>query len=216
MNWVKHLFYARSGAKVIRFHTRRVIHRQNMAEHSWGVAKLCDVLTKGQASAQLLRYALDHDMGELETGDIPATTKWKHPKLKAALSEVEDRYLDRNGFATELNNAEELLVFKWADMLEFAFYCLDEKQLGNKNVEQGFQNAVDYLLKLEYHELGHDVLRQLCAAWSSAAPFDEWSAHYDDFDNVPVYLRPRGSEPGTGNPGIGGPPELSDSDEIPF
>lgn len=116
------------AARVMRFHAQPIYGggpRVNLAEHSWGVAMLCDHLSPHGASAVLMMAALTHDLAECVTGDVPATTKWKYPGLTHLLREVEKKVEQELYVAENLEalSAEQQLILQWADKLELYAYA---------------------------------------------------------------------------------------------
>ncbi len=89
-----------------------------------------------------LYYALNHDMAELATGDVPATTKWNHPLLAEHLSVAEEQWeLDHN----IVTNEDDHRLLKTADMLELVFFARDQLMLGNKNAHRLHQRGILYV-----------------------------------------------------------------------
>ena len=125
-----------SGA-VTRFHTMRTLHKQTVAEHSWGVAAVLLWLhAPALPRAELLRAAMLHDMPEMDTGDIPAPAKWEHAELNAALDLAERAFHESHGTAAVLGalTEEEQELLKFADMAELVLYALSEATMGNRNM----------------------------------------------------------------------------------
>src|SRR4051812_9663771 len=85
------------AGRVQRFHTipdYGGTSRQNLAEHSWGVAMFCCELCLRAdriAVGDLLRAALTHDLAEYWSCDMPAHLKWHEPALAAVLNTVQER-----------------------------------------------------------------------------------------------------------------------------
>ena len=127
---------------VTRFHTKRTIHTQTIAEHSWGVAMILTRICNPRA--ELLRAALTHDLAESVTGDTPATAKWLHEPLKQALDIMEIAVNRHLGIDTELSK-HELELLKWADMLELILYCESEVDMGNTKMEGIVRTGIAYL-----------------------------------------------------------------------
>ena len=119
-----------AGGHVKRMHTRITLTEQTVAQHSYGVAWWCWVLTGGTATANLLMSALAHDVPEHKTGDIPANVK--HTLLdQPALQTMETHlYNDANIPVFELD-AYEARILKLADYADLLAYCRLELSLGN-------------------------------------------------------------------------------------
>jgi 5'-deoxynucleotidase YfbR-like HD superfamily hydrolase len=125
-----------------RFHTKRTIHTQNVAEHSWGVAMILIEICK--PSAMLLHVALTHDLAESVTGDTPATAKWASRELRDSLARLEDSFNKRMGIDYGLLPEEQECI-KWADMLELIMYCQAEVDMGNTKMESIVRAGIAYL-----------------------------------------------------------------------
>ncbi len=141
------LDYLTEGGGTLRYHTKRTLQPQTVGEHSFGVAWLCHYLTGGDPTALLLMAALDHDMPEFETGDIPAPVKREVEEVDVVLGMLEDRVREKHGmdnFYVRLTK-EEQLVLKRADILEAMCYCLRELSLGNTRLRPTYYNYVRYL-----------------------------------------------------------------------
>ncbi len=137
----------RQGGYVKRFHTVPTIGDQSVGEHSFQLCLILLSLTNGEASANLLKSALYHDLPEVETGDIPATIKWRHPTLDYTLKELELKFITLYGLSVELT-AQEVILLKFADMLELIQYCLDQLAMGNMNMYPIAMRGIQYLSKM--------------------------------------------------------------------
>lgn len=140
IDFVKMLY---EGGCVKRFHTVRTIGEQNVAEHSFYVAALAAHLYP-EASANLLRACLYHDLAEQNTGDVPAHVKWANPSMKKAVAEEElafERFWEINFELTE----KEISVIKWCDILEALLYSEKQLELGNTNLRIVIQRLLRYI-----------------------------------------------------------------------
>jgi len=130
------------AGNVVRFHTKRVIHRQNLAEHSWGVALTLTHICV--PSPQLLKAALVHDLAESVTGDVPATAKWDSIELRGALADLEGKFEYQHGINVHLTQEEKQLL-RWADMFELVLYCSKEVMMGNSAMSEIMRVGIEYL-----------------------------------------------------------------------
>ena len=106
---------------VRRYHTVPDEGRgQTVAEHSWGVAMLIATYHPNP-SVNLLKAALNHDLSESITGDLPATVKWKHPGLTEIVRDIEHDIRVEHGWEVELT-LEEQYWLRACDMLELYLY----------------------------------------------------------------------------------------------
>lgn len=119
--------------------------RQNLAEHSWGVAMFVDAIYQRMGSparpapARVLLAALRHDLAERWLGDLPANVKWAHPALSAEYGLAERDIEEFAGLTVPLTE-QETAVLKWADGLECMVYS---KRRGGAYME-AYWNIVDY------------------------------------------------------------------------
>lgn len=157
MRWLE---MVRAGGGVRRYHTVATLGEETVGKHSFGVAMLCVALTEGEPSAELLKAALYHDLAEQATGDIPAPVKWAHPELKNILSYVEEGFEREFDLAVRLSS-EDQLIFRWADMLDLLYFCREQRNLGNRNMNVIFARGVDYLSRLEPLPAGQRILKYL-------------------------------------------------------
>lgn len=160
MNWIN---MTRSGGEVTRFHTCRVVGEQTVATHSFGVANLCVWLTYGKASGTLLRAALEHDLPEQATGDLPAPFKWENPRVKALVDGREETFIHDYGLVDPDNDLSpyERWVLKWADMLELVLFCTEQQTLGNRSLDEIKARGIEYLRGLDPHHRGLELLKRV-------------------------------------------------------
>jgi len=137
----------RKAGRVKRYHTVDTIGHQTVAEHSFNVCLILLALFQGKVSSELLKAALYHDLPEIVTGDVPATAKWGNPELRDALRKVEDRFEATHSLTVDLSE-EELTALKWADMMELVQYCVDQLEMGNRNMLVVATRGVDYLCSM--------------------------------------------------------------------
>lgn len=163
---MKSISVMRRAHAVKRYHTEHTIGSQTIADHSYGVAMLTLHMTHGQASGNLLRAALYHDLAEQHTGDTPAPAKWASNDLAQALGSMEDDFEKKHGIHVELTDMEKIIL-KWADSLELMFYCLEQRKLGNQYAEEPFYKVVAFLSKYHYFQPGATVMQYLMEEMST-------------------------------------------------
>lgn len=132
----------RNGGAVLRYHARRTIGQQSVAEHSWGVAMMLYELC--QPTEVLLRAALSHDLAEYDTGDVPFTAKRMSVPFKDALVQLETEIDAKLGFMPLLE-PEDLWLLKMADMLELCWYAVEQKRLGSNYCDEWFINGTVFI-----------------------------------------------------------------------
>jgi 5'-deoxynucleotidase YfbR-like HD superfamily hydrolase len=91
------------------------------------------LLVKPDASVELLRAALKHDVAEVITGDVPTTAKWAYDGIEPALRHAEARIVHDFDLGEELTLAEKKLI-KFADLMELTLFCLEEVEIGNRKM----------------------------------------------------------------------------------
>lgn len=139
------IYNVRMAGRIRRLHIRPMNgDEQDVAAHTWGVAMiLLDLFP--EVSKEALVFALRHDVPEVATGDIPANVKWANPDLEETLETLEASFLERMGWATNLEGSE-FLMLKTADRIELLFYCLEQMYMGNWLLTDVYENINGKLL----------------------------------------------------------------------
>lgn len=148
-----------NGGYSTRWHTLDVHNRQDIGNHSFGVAWLCELITRGSASKCLIMAALAHDLAEHIVGDIPSPAK-RALGISKMFDEFEGKHLAEAGVAFYGDELEldETAILKFADMLEGMMFCLRERKFGNRNVDIVFQRFRSYVLELLGKHPSYDKL----------------------------------------------------------
>ena len=146
-----------------RYHTLPTVGEQTNATHSWGVAVIATYLHP-DLNARVLLKALMHDVGEIETGDIPAPVKWENPELKKQLSVLEAR-VEKNLEIEYTLTEYEQRIFKQADMFELLFFCVKQRKLGNCHINHVFSNGVEKLSEGDLNGRGQELLGYLLTTY---------------------------------------------------
>lgn len=141
------LMFLLYGRMVERFHTVPMLKGVTLAQHQFGVAWLCWLLTQGACRTALLMAALSHDMAEQLWGDMPAPAK-RLLNADDQFSNAERATLQENSMFFELNEQEKCIM-KIADYMEGMLSCVHERRLGNRYVEIVYQSrfrqyVIDY------------------------------------------------------------------------
>lgn len=136
----------RDLATVPRWVTARVIHRQNIAEHSCMVAIYADQIAGWLGwdgdYGKLLRWALWHDAEETISGDMPGPTKRQVVDRKAFNAYMNAKMSQRFPEMEWIEPADDIkVIVKVADLLDELFYMLTEKQMGNGALETLISNT---------------------------------------------------------------------------
>lgn len=138
---------------VTRYNNQLMLKQENIAEHSYMVAVITEIICSGldidkDTHLTALRYAIIHDVPEVSTGDIIASTKAMIPSLGSELSNLELRIMnDRFPYLlktySELHNVENEFardIMKLADYISVKVCMKRESMLGNKST---FINVID-------------------------------------------------------------------------
>jgi 5'-deoxynucleotidase YfbR-like HD superfamily hydrolase len=149
VRWDKLIGYRR-GTEVSRWHTQQPIFPETVGHHSANVALLCDVISEGECSRDVLFTALIHDLGEFWTGDVPAPAKVLNPSLKDHLSVMDEHYLRGIGVETPLLSAAEISLVKAADILDLLWVARLEVQVGNTAYLDVLDRGFSYLEALQW------------------------------------------------------------------
>lgn len=165
----KRLEYIQRGGRVQRMHMVPTLQPQNVAAHSFGVAWWCWLLTHEKPSANLLMAALEHDLAEGHTGDIPAPTKHR-----LGIHKVLQNWEQELGITAEIPVFEltefESRTLKLADNFELLQHCVRERKLGNRTDEllEMFNNVCAYANRLVVTVLEAEVIAMLAAKWNNS------------------------------------------------
>lgn len=148
------LDFIERGGRVQRMHTVPVLHPQSVAAHSFGVAWLCYLLhPTNDPSTNLLMAALQHDLAEHMTGDIPAPAK-RLLNIRGKVAAMEEQLINDAGlpFFENLLTTQEAEILAVADALELCQYSLREMKLGNRSEQltEMFSNAMSYAYEVDY------------------------------------------------------------------
>jgi len=148
-----------SASNVKRYHTFPIIGEQTVGHHSHRVALILIYLTDGKLSSNLLKAALFHDLAELHTGDIPATTKWSHPNIADLLKHIENTYEVEHQISVVLTDKEKKLL-KTADMCELMLFAEEQYRLGNKNARELWARGINYTVQLGTYDLIKEIINE--------------------------------------------------------
>lgn len=143
MKWFK---YARRLSNIRRCGTLRMIHSQNVAEHSFYAAILAMEIMReldarnfeGIDHGEVLEKVLLHDLEETITGDMPYPFKRSSKSMAEKISAAKDTlvkefyppWMAQKNIEAKKYPLGPIVVA--ADYLELHAYCLEEKWLGNR------------------------------------------------------------------------------------
>lgn len=155
------LDFIERGGRVQRMHTVPTLQPQSVAAHSFGVAWWCWLLSNEVPSAVLLMAALQHDLAEHETGDIPAPTKRKL-EISKRVEDIEFEAINNVGMLIydTLLTDDERRILKVADSLELVQHCIREVSMGNKTnqIYTMMTNAMHYAEEVATTQLELDAI----------------------------------------------------------
>jgi 5'-deoxynucleotidase YfbR-like HD superfamily hydrolase len=123
----------REAGHVKRCHTLPHHGSYNIAEHSWQAAMLLLHLHPNP-SLDLVKAVMFHDVAERYCGDMPAPTKWAHPKLAEAQEDAEVAVLTKLGLLNYPLSLNDLAWLSAVDKLELLLWAYDQEALGNLHV----------------------------------------------------------------------------------
>lgn len=139
------------GGKTKRYHTEDTMTEQTVADHSFGVAMLVELMAP-ECRKELILAALTHDLAEHLVGDISAPVKRANPEIKLVLDHMESTRLNRVGFNYEEKlTKEEHYILKAADYIDGMMFCVRERRMGSRAVDHIYKNFESYVLKVLNH-----------------------------------------------------------------
>lgn len=152
----KQLKLARVAGRTLRVHTMPLIHRQTVGEHTYGVLHILYQIIgprRNENLLQILFAAMFHDATEAKLGDTPATAKWDHPKLEAALKDAEDQICDEHLLPRLDPRSYEQKLLKFADCMELALFGLEEMRMGNTQVENMVSRILNAIVEKDLQDV---------------------------------------------------------------
>ena len=177
----------RAGGAVKRYHTFPTLGNQSVGEHSHAVAMFI-LSFHPSPSLNLIKACLSHDLAEYDTGYCPANVKWAYPAMTAMLELAEHYIDDQLGISVELTD-EERKWLKLADTLEYCLYSLDQRRLGNQNMDivfgRGMVRLESYALALENDKIRAFIVQLKWAyqqARTNASPVSVAITHSHQLD----------------------------------
>lgn len=139
------------AGKVVRKHGMQTVHRENIAEHTWGVVHTLIHWYNGKPPVNVIIKAEYHDLGEAGPGDVPAYVKWDNPTVAETFERLEDEkskeLLSPAVYEACVVSVLEDFIIEMADRLEFCFSQLHEIKLGNSYAEKPFRNSMTRVIQ---------------------------------------------------------------------
>lgn len=143
------LEFLRAGRAVRRYHTTPMLEYQRIDAHSYGVAQIARFLSQDlppERQLAIIKEALDHDLAEHRTGDMPAPAK-REMNIREQFAEHEARHMLLAGWEFQALSDEERRIVKIADCADGALHCIHERAMGNQHVRTPFYNFWTYLVE---------------------------------------------------------------------
>lgn len=147
MSMERYEYFLRAKA-VQRFHTVPLSAPQSIAAHSFGVAMYGTMITRGECSAEFMKSALLHDLGEYATGDMPGPYKrvlsQEFPAAVTFLESSEMTAINILEVGNQRLSVEEFALLKLCDAIDGLATCLSEVRSGNRSVVKALVNFIAY------------------------------------------------------------------------
>ena len=157
----------RDMAHVPRWAIIRNTRPQSVAEHSYFVALYVRRLAEIAGipvTLQLVNTALDHDLDEVHSGDIPSPYKATLKQLGYALPP--------DALNTFNLTNEERCILKIADTLEAILFLIDEANTGNRSILQTLDCLkTQFCLMLSDCPFGVEFIHKVCMVMND---HEEW------------------------------------------
>ncbi len=160
---IEGLLWRRAGGSIKRYHTHPTLTQQRVDSHSFNVVMII-LHFMPDAPMRLIKAALYHDLAELETGDTPANVKWRSPELTSELDRMEKVVNVERGIHIDDLTDDEVNWLKFADTLAYCLFSLEERKLGNQNMDIVFERGIARLTHYAIPQTNTEVcelIRQL-------------------------------------------------------
>ncbi len=138
------------GGNVRRYHTVSTHTQETVGHHSFVVAWLLELIYGCMPPPEVLMAALQHDLAEVETGDIPAPFKRTVAGLRDQFNEYEAKVVVDHGMRDydAMLKPEERLLLKLADSMAGLVLCIHERKLGNTHVAIAYSRFSTYVTNM--------------------------------------------------------------------
>jgi len=163
---LKFIFF---GGKTKRFHTSDTLTTQTIAEHSFGVAWICYLISENP-SVNLILAALAHDLPEQHYGDMNGWAKQKTPALGEMINNLEEDLARRYSlFFFDKLSEDEQRILQIADRIDGMMFCIRERVFGSKAVQEIYENFLYLAMKnmKREDEVAHYIVSELNNIWEN-------------------------------------------------
>lgn len=153
----------------------RVSKRQSVAEHTFNVTMIARAIAKeaGVPDNELIKYALDHDIDEVMTGDIPSPAKVRMG--------IKGKGYEGNG--RSLCTAQQALIVEVADIMEACIF-LSENGLGRHAQVVSQSLAIKLVEKMQFADSQFDNIGTACQRVFDAATQGKYEAEKTEVSKV--------------------------------
>lgn len=126
------LLTLRRGNVVTRYHTETTLKEETVGHHSANTAATLMYMwgPKDLPPAEVLAWAITHDVGEQHVGDVPAPAKWASKNLGTLLNDLEASWANKHGVYHRVI-PELLPCCRFANIIDCMFKGVEEINLGN-------------------------------------------------------------------------------------
>ncbi len=172
MPFGKHIYETRKLMELRRYQNRFMFKRRSVAEHMWSVAKIAQGLAIWEQKkfdhdvdmGLLLERCINHDVIEMATGDIIATTKRRTPAMASALEEIEYQAYEEEikedlprswrprfkGYMLDPKAKDlEGQILAAADIVDTVLESIEEIKLGNEEFKPILKEVMGMLIRID-------------------------------------------------------------------
>lgn len=162
---VELLFTSKGLSSIIRFSTRAKVINQSVADHSFFTTIISYLIAKMEEKynctkidyEKLMGFATFHDFPESLSGDIVRDFKKRSQEFETLYDKicditVADITKDNPHSETIMRNCSgmgtdciEGQIVKYSDIIDPFIYCINEMNLGNKTMEDVYNNCIKIL-----------------------------------------------------------------------
>lgn len=159
MNISTQVLRAREGGAVKRVHTIPWIGEYTVAQHTFGMLMLLDLLHPAIAS-RIVKYILWHDIAERWTGDAPGGLRYFDEDVRKNFKLAEKEVIEKFEFPTVALDEDGKAWVRSLDQLEFWLACHDQEAMGNQNVLPYIKAVDDW-----FHENCKEIPKPIYMFW---------------------------------------------------
>jgi len=158
-----------------RLHTVIKLRRYSIAEHSWNMVNLLQILFPEDVTLNLVLAIQHHDMPERWVGDIPYPSKRNltDGELGRLSAKAEAKVAEAIGLPDIQLTPREGEILGLLDVLELVLWASEEIKMGNSHMEGTFRNGLAAVKSMPIvAELGSGFLQDV--AIKNGTEFSPW------------------------------------------